>query len=132
MLAASGSFDGLTKPGAHIARVTIDGTIVEDRELLKMLSKIEEEDDVKAVMLSINSPGGTTAGGEAIYDAVRKISEKKPVVTSVKTLAGVRRLHDCIGIRPHCCPALVNCRFNWRNLPISSSLSTAGQNRCLD
>lgn len=87
VLSASGAFEGLTKPGEHIARVTISGTIVEDRELLKMLDKIEEDDDVKAVMLSIDSPGGTTAGGEAIYDAVRNIAAKKPVVTSVKTLA---------------------------------------------
>lgn len=86
-LSASGLFDTLTKPGAHIARVSISGTIYEDRNLLRMLDKIKESDEVKGVILSMDSPGGTTAGGEAIYEAVRAISEKKPVVTSVKTLA---------------------------------------------
>jgi protease-4 len=86
-LMASGVMDSVTKPGAHIARVSISGTIYEDRNLLRMLDKIKESDDVKGVILSMDSPGGTTAGGEAIYEAVRSISEKKPVVTSVKTLA---------------------------------------------
>jgi protease-4 len=86
-LAGTGALEGLTKPGAHIARVSISGTILEDRDLLKMLAKIKDDDDVKGVLLSINSPGGTTAGGEAIYEAVRAIAEKKPVASSVKTLA---------------------------------------------
>ena len=86
-LSATGALDRLTKPGAHIARVSISGTILEDRDLLKMLDKIKEDKDVKGVLLSIDSPGGTTAGGEAIYEAIRDISGEKPVVTSVKTLA---------------------------------------------
>lgn len=86
-LSAAGSFEALTKPGAHIARVSISGAILEDRDLLKMLDKLKDDKDVKAMMLSINSPGGTTAGGEAIYEAVRKVAEEKPVVASVKSLA---------------------------------------------
>ncbi|MEP0945040.1 MAG: signal peptide peptidase SppA [Rhizobiaceae bacterium] len=86
-LMSSGAVDSLTKPGAHIARVSISGTIFEDRNLLRMLDKIKDSEDVKGVILSMDSPGGTTAGGEALYEAVRAISEKKPVVTSVKTLA---------------------------------------------
>lgn len=86
-LSASGALNSFTKPGEHIARVSIAGTIYEDRKLLEMLDTIKDEDDVKGVILSINSPGGTTAGGEAIFEAVREIAAEKPVVTSVKTLA---------------------------------------------
>jgi protease-4 len=71
----------------HIAQVKIGGTITEDDELLQRLKDIAEADSVKGVILSINSPGGTTAGGEAIYDAVRRIAEKKPVTAQVGTLA---------------------------------------------
>lgn len=71
----------------HIAKVKIDGTIFEDEELLERLEKIEDDDFVKGVILSIDSPGGTTVGGEAIFEAVRKIAEKKPVVAQVGTLA---------------------------------------------
>src|SRR5690606_20318191 len=44
-------------------------------------------DAVKGVILILDSPGGTTVGGESIYEAVRKIAKKKPVATQVGTLA---------------------------------------------
>ena len=58
-----------------------------DENLIDMLDKAGETDAVKGVILSINSPGGTTTGGEAIYDAVRKLADKKPVAAEVETLA---------------------------------------------
>ncbi|WP_378945459.1 signal peptide peptidase SppA [Mesorhizobium sp. ANAO-SY3R2] len=71
----------------HIARIKIDGTITEDEDLLRRLDQVRKSNAVKGVILSIDSPGGTTAGGEAIYDAVRKLSAAKPVVAQVGTLA---------------------------------------------
>jgi protease-4 len=52
-----------------------------------LIDKVGKSDRVKAVILDINSPGGTTAGGEAMYDAVRRLAEKKPVVAVCGTLA---------------------------------------------
>ena len=86
-LAAGGLLTNLGKSSAHIARVSISGVITEDRDLLKMLRKIKKDDNVKGVLISMDSPGGTTVGGEAIFEAVREIASRKPVVTSVKTLA---------------------------------------------
>ncbi|MCR2213566.1 ATP-dependent Clp protease proteolytic subunit, partial [Salmonella enterica] len=54
---------------------------------MKRLKDVAESDMVKGVILDISSPGGTTTGGEVIYDAVRKIADKKPVVSQVGTLA---------------------------------------------
>ncbi|MFI0844777.1 signal peptide peptidase SppA [Mesorhizobium sp. IMUNJ 23232] len=71
----------------HIAKVRIEGTILEDEELLKRLDDIRKSSRVKGVILSIDSPGGTTAGGEAIFDAVRSLAATKPVVAQVGTLA---------------------------------------------
>ena len=76
-----------TLSSKHIAKVRIDGTITEDDELLGRLQKISEAENVKGVIIAIDSPGGTTAGGEAIFEAVREIAEKKPVVAQVGTLA---------------------------------------------
>ena len=72
---------------AHIAKIRIDGTITEDEELLERLKKVTEAASVTGVILSIDSPGGTTAGGEAIYEAVRKLATAKPTVAQVGTLA---------------------------------------------
>lgn len=71
----------------HIAKVKIEGTITEDEELIERLEKIRESKSVKGVILTIDSPGGTTAGGESIYDEVRKLAGDKPVVAQVGTLA---------------------------------------------
>lgn len=71
----------------HVARVEISGMITDNTELLERLDKIASNDQVKAVIISISSPGGTTYGGERIFKAIRAISEKKPVVSDVRTLA---------------------------------------------
>lgn len=71
----------------HIAKVRIEGTITEDEELIRRLEAIRESSRVKGVILSIDSPGGTTAGGEMIYEEVRKLAADKPVVAQVGTLA---------------------------------------------
>jgi len=71
----------------HIAKVKIEGTITEDEELLARLERIRTSPRVKGVILSIDSPGGTTVGGESIYEAVRKLAADKPVVAEVGTLA---------------------------------------------
>ena len=55
--------------------------------MIELLDKVGKSDQVKAVILDINSPGGTTTGGEAMYDAVRRLAEKKPVVAVCGTLA---------------------------------------------
>lgn len=85
---AAGVFRNIgEKGGNHIARVKIDGFIGDDRKLRELFEEIGKKDNVKAVILDISSPGGSTAGGEATYEAVRKLAEKKPVVASVGTLA---------------------------------------------
>jgi protease-4 len=70
--------------GEQIARVVIDGTITTDPTRLKTFEDLAENDTVKAVVLAINSPGGTTAGGEELYDAISKLRAKKPVVAYIK------------------------------------------------
>lgn len=72
---------------AHVARVNISGLIVDDTELVERIEAIEKNDSVKAVIVSINSPGGTTYGGETTYKALRRLALKKPVVADIRTLA---------------------------------------------
>jgi protease IV len=81
-----GTMSGSTFKGDHIAKIRIEGAIVEDEELLARLAEIEKSDAVKGLIVQIDSPGGTTAGGESIYEAVRKIAVKKPVAAQIGTL----------------------------------------------
>jgi protease-4 len=73
--------------GNHIARYVIDGTITDDRKEQKLLDEIADSARAKALIIHINSPGGTTAGAEALFAAIRKISAKKPVVAVLGTVA---------------------------------------------
>jgi len=71
----------------HIARVSVSGIITDDQKMLELLDKVGKSSQVRAVILDVNSPGGTTTGGEAMYDAIRRLAEKKPVVAVCGTLA---------------------------------------------
>ncbi|MCO5732654.1 signal peptide peptidase SppA [Rhizobium sp. SSA_523] len=71
----------------HIARVDISGMITDDDELLERLDTIARNVQVKALVVSISSPGGTTYGGERIFKAIRAVAAEKPVVSDVRTLA---------------------------------------------
>ncbi|MAA99264.1 MAG: signal peptide peptidase SppA [Stappia sp.] len=82
----SGAFGGLSKRSAHIARLEISGVIIDDRDRLKLIDEIARNENVRAVILDINSPGGSTVGGESLYLALRKLAEKKPVVATIGTL----------------------------------------------
>lgn len=84
-LAWSGRLPGSTSQ-AHIARVTISGFISGDRRTLDLIKSLEDS-RASAVMLRIDSPGGTTTGSEAVHEAVRRLAAKKPVVAVVDGLA---------------------------------------------
>lgn len=80
--------DGLgSKALPHVARVSIKGVILPSREMVELLDKLAKTDAVKGVVVDVDSPGGATSGGEALYTGLRRLAEKKPTVAWVGTLA---------------------------------------------
>jgi len=69
-----------------IARVNIEGLIRSDRERVEALERLENS-NAAAVIVHINSPGGTTAGSEELYDSLTRLKAKKPMVVVVEGLA---------------------------------------------
>jgi protease IV len=86
LASAFGGFD-FSKRIDHIARVKITGLITGDQPTLDLLADIAKADRVKGLIIRIDSPGGTTAGSEAIYEAIRKIAKDKPVAAVMDTIA---------------------------------------------
>lgn len=82
------SFTGGQVPASspHVARVMIGGLIRNDRDRVEMLEEIGRS-RASAVILSIDSPGGTVTGAEQLFDALRRLAEKKPVVAVVEGVA---------------------------------------------
>lgn len=85
MIAVPGGKGGLTSAGS-IARVNIEGLIRSDRDRVEALEQLEKS-HASAVIVHINSPGGTTAGSEQLYDALTRLKAKKPLVVVVEGLA---------------------------------------------
>lgn len=79
--------EGIPWRGGHIARFTLSGFIGGTRHEVKTLDRIADSRNARALIVRIDSPGGTTAGSEALYDALRRVAAKKPVVAVVNTLA---------------------------------------------
>jgi protease-4 len=73
--------------GAQIARVTIRGLIRGDQERVEALAALAKARNARAVIVHVDSPGGTTAGSEQLYNALRLMSESKPTVVVVDGLA---------------------------------------------
>lgn len=72
--------------GASIARITISGLIRNDQERVTALTRLADS-QAKAVIVHINSPGGTTAGSEELHHSLIALKSKKPTVVVVDGLA---------------------------------------------
>ena len=98
VLALLGRF-AMPDKGANgaIARITIDGTISTNAARQKMFEGLIEDDSVKAVIVAINSPGGTTAGGEELYESLRRLSAEKPTVSVINELGASAAYMTAIG-----------------------------------
>jgi protease-4 len=71
----------------HVERLAVDGVISEDPERSLALKEVAKNDRVKALIVAINSPGGTVVGSETLFRELRTIAAKKPVVAVMGTLA---------------------------------------------
>ena len=86
LLAFSARLVSEFKTPNYIALVKINGVITTSPERMAVLEDLAKNDRVKAVLVRINSPGGTTAGGEELYEALSKLRAQKPVVAVISEL----------------------------------------------
>lgn len=95
-------YDGDRAAEAKIARIEVIGTISPPftARILSALERAEDDDDVKGVLLVIDSPGGLVADSHEIYHRLEMLREKKPVVVSMKRLAASGGLYVAMGAGP--------------------------------
>ncbi len=88
VLGAVAYFTDLTKNlggrGDHIARVELSGFIDFDDPFMELLESLERDEEVKAVILQVNSPGGVSVAGETIFEGLRELAEAKPMVAVIE------------------------------------------------
>jgi protease-4 len=79
---------GISAPGrAQIARVNISGLILNNAERVRSLTDLSKASYVRAVIVHVDSPGGTVAGSEQLYRSLRQVAAAKPTVVVVDGLA---------------------------------------------
>lgn len=81
------AFQGGLFERPHVARLDVGGLIVADEARDDALRKIAKDPKVKALMVDVNSPGGTFVGGEMLYHRLRDVAKKKPVVVVMGSTA---------------------------------------------
>jgi protease-4 len=87
IVAVIASGDGIGRLYDHVARVKIEGFISADESTLKLFKDLSDNARVRAIVMHVDSPGGTTVGAEALYEAIRKAAADKPVVAVMDTMA---------------------------------------------
>jgi protease IV len=85
LLASPGGRGTFISSGS-IARIQIEGLIRSDQERVEALERLAKS-QAAAVIVHINSPGGTTAGSEQLFDSLTRLKAKKPLVVVVEGLA---------------------------------------------
>lgn len=83
-----------------IAIIPINGTIMPPftERVLKMIENAGDDDDVKGVILSIDSPGGLVADSHQMYHRLKKLAEKKPIYVSMKRMAASGGVYAAMGV----------------------------------
>ncbi|MBT3396594.1 MAG: signal peptide peptidase SppA [Alphaproteobacteria bacterium] len=74
---------GALAPRSYVAQVNISGVMVGDPLLMEDLAVVAQDPDIQALIVHIDSPGGTVVAGEELYLAIRDIAETKPVVAVI-------------------------------------------------
>lgn len=86
VLALVARFDGVFDRD-HVARYTVDGLIIDDADVFAALTEVAGDDKAKALIVYIDSPGGTFVGGEMLFETLREVAEAKPVIAVMGTVA---------------------------------------------
>jgi len=73
--------------GPRVGVVEVTGTIADSKKTLKELREFAEADAIKAIVVRVDSPGGAVGPSQEIYEAVRKLRDKKHVLVSMGSIA---------------------------------------------
>jgi protease-4 len=82
-----GSFNNVALDKDFIGRVTIDSFVSDDRDLLDTLDEFNQNKRGKALIVWLDTPGGSAVGGEEVYFKLREIAKARPVVAVMRSIA---------------------------------------------
>ncbi|MBI5344615.1 MAG: signal peptide peptidase SppA [Deltaproteobacteria bacterium] len=80
-----------------VAVVKLEGIITDPADITREIKSYEERDDVRAVVIRINSPGGAVGPSQEIYSEIKRLRKKKPVVASMGAIAASGGYYAAVG-----------------------------------
>ncbi len=83
--------------GSKIGLVRIEGGIYDSRDIIDQVEEFRKDDGVKAIIVRINSPGGSVATSQEICHALKRAGEEKPVIASMETVAASGGYYVALG-----------------------------------
>jgi len=87
-LRQAGLSDLISEPGdGKVGVVEIDGVIADSKATVALIKRFRENDDIQAIVIRINSPGGVIGPSQEIYREIRKTTQTKTVVASMGSIA---------------------------------------------
>ncbi len=89
--------DGIGIGRGEIAVIKVNGVISDADRYLQMLDRVEKNSNIKAVIIRVNSPGGVVGACQEIHDKIVEITEKKPVIASMESVAASGGLYISVG-----------------------------------
>lgn len=72
---------------AHIAVIEIEGVIMDAKDTINLLEAAEDDKQIQAIILRVNSPGGAVGPTQEIYEEIRRIDKIKPIFASFGAIA---------------------------------------------
>ncbi len=96
LFSIGGSGDGLGL-GPKVGIVKLEGPIFTSERVVEELSELAGREDVKAIVLRINSPGGAVAPSQEIYEKIKSLRGEKPVVASIGSMAASGGYYAALG-----------------------------------
>jgi len=74
------------QPKVHVGYIKIHGFIKDSSFYSKRIEEFEKDDDIKALLVKVDSPGGVPGAAQALYNELNKFKKKKPIVVLVENV----------------------------------------------
>lgn len=91
------NFGPIVEKKEGVAIVEVKGLLEDSREVIKKLHEAVKNENVLGIVLEINSPGGAVGPSQAIYRAVSRLKEEKPIVAVMSAVAASGGLYAALG-----------------------------------
>ena len=75
------------KKNPFLAKIYLEGMITSESNLVEKIDQLKQKQNLKGILLTINSPGGTFVSSKEIYDTLKFFDEKIPVAIYMKEVA---------------------------------------------